>query len=63
MNQHRRGELIIDPQTAVEQIQTGKPLMHNTCVLSASQLRTWPVGKLITAVQFKHLYTVVALQH
>lgn len=61
MNQNRRGELIVDPQTAVEQIRSGQPLMHNTCVLSASQLRTWPVGKLLTAVQYKHLYTVVSL--
>ena len=61
MNHNRRGELIVDPQTAVEQIRTGKPLMHNTCVLSASQLRTWSVGKLMSAVQFKHLYTVVPL--
>lgn len=63
MNLHRRGELITDPQKAVEEIQTGRSLMHNTCVLSAPQLRTWPVGKLLTAVQYKHLYTVVALQH
>lgn len=61
MNQHRRGELITDPQQAVEEIRVGRPLMHNTCVLSAPQLRTWPVGKLITAVQFKNLYTVVLL--
>lgn len=60
MNRNRRGELIVDPQTAVEQIRTGKPLMHNTCVLSASQLRTWSVGKLMSAVQCRQLYTVFA---
>lgn len=63
MNQHRRGELITDPQKAVDEIQTGRSLMHNTCVLSAPQLRTWPVGKLITAVQFKNLYTVVSKEN
>jgi len=61
MNRHRRGELITDPQKAVEEIRTGHPLMHNTCVLSAPQLRTWSVGKLLAAVQYKHLYTVVSL--
>ncbi|MFZ2948213.1 MAG: hypothetical protein WA003_01895 [Desulfuromonadaceae bacterium] len=61
MNRHRRGELITDPQKAVEEIQTGHALMHNTCVLAAPQLRTWPVGKLLAAVQYKQLYTVVAL--
>lgn len=61
MNRNRRGELIVNPQTAVEQIQTGQSLMHNTCVLSASQLRTWSVGKLMLAVQYRHLYTVVSL--
>jgi|GEM_PF-6481195 len=61
MNQHRRGELIADPQRAVDAIQMGHPLMHNTCVLSAAQLRTWPVGKLIAAVQYRNLYTVVSL--
>lgn len=61
MNRNRRGELITDPQKAVEEIQTRHALMHNTCVLSAPQLRTWPVGKLISAVQYKCLYTVVSL--
>lgn len=61
MNQYRRGELITDPQKAVEEIRLGRSLMHNTCVLSASQLRTWPVGKLFLAVQFRDLYTVVSL--
>lgn len=61
MNRHRRGELIANPQQAVEEIRIGHPLMHNTCVLSAPQLRTWPVGKLLSAVQYKHLYTVVPL--
>ena len=49
MNLHRRGELVTDPKTAVTEIQTGHLLMHNTCVLSVLQLRTWPVGKLTVA--------------
>jgi hypothetical protein len=53
--------LVTDPRTALDEIQTGRPLMHNTCVLSAPQLRTWPVGKLISAVEYKRLYTVVEL--
>ncbi|MDD5107584.1 MAG: hypothetical protein PHC49_18470 [Desulfuromonadaceae bacterium] len=61
MNRHRRGELITDAQKAVEEIRIGHSLMHSTCVLAAPQLRTWPVGKLIEAVQYKQLYTVVSL--
>ena len=61
MNRHRRGELVTDPREAVAEIQGGHPLMHNTCVLSAPQLRTWPVGKLLSAIQYKQLYTVVLL--
>ncbi|BCS55177.1 hypothetical protein [Geobacter sp. SVR] len=61
MNQHRRGELVTDPRDAVAEIQGGHPLMHNTCVLSAAQIKTWPVAKLLQAVQFKRLYTVMRL--
>ncbi|BCS54538.1 hypothetical protein [Geobacter sp. SVR] len=61
MNRHRRGELVTDLQIAVAEIQTGRPLMHNTCVLCAPQLRTWSVDKLIKAVEYRRLYTVVSL--
>jgi len=53
-----RGERIDDPEIALFEIRAGHHLMHEKCVLSAPQLRTWPVAKLLEAVSKKRLYIV-----
>lgn len=53
---YRRGELIPDAQTVVFIIESGRHIMHEKTVLSASQLRTWSAGRIIDKVAEKKLY-------
>lgn len=53
-----RGELIEDPEIALFEIRAGHNLMHEKCVLCASQLKTWTITKLLAAVEKKRLYLV-----
>lgn len=53
-----RGELVEDPEIALFEIRAGHCLMHEKCVLAASQLKTWTITKLLEAVTLKRLYLV-----
>jgi hypothetical protein len=52
----RRGELIPDTETAVLIIQSDRPMIHEKTVLSAAQLKTWPVGRIIEKIREKKLF-------
>ena len=55
----RRGEVIPDAETAVFIVQAGRNVMHEKCILSASQVKSWSVAKVIEKVAEKKLFSVV----
>ena len=55
----RRGELIPDAETAVFIIQSGSRIMHEKAILSAAQVKTWKLAKIIETVAARKLFAVV----
>lgn len=54
----KRGDQIKSATVAFVAILSGSALFHEKVVLSAGQLRTWPVSRLIEKVREGKLFTV-----